>query len=154
MFYLPGGRLEGAGIIDEMKDQRIFGSVLGSSDWAAGVRFPAAAGPGWAVFAPSRFYPGRTNVVTGTFVTDFRATYRRQPGVMAALGYDAGLVILDAFAHAGRGRGALADAIGSVKLLTGTTGRITARKQNLPAEISVLRLKERDFVFEAAVDIE
>ncbi len=154
VFYLPGGRLEAAGIIDEMKTQRVFGSVLGSTHWDAGVRFPASAGPGWAVFAPSRFYAGRTNVVTTAFVKDFRAAYRRHPGVMAALGYDAGLVILDAFAHAGPGRGALADAVGSVKLLTGATGRITVRKRGLAAGITVLRLKERDFVFETAMDIE
>ena len=154
VFYLPGGRLDTAGILEEMKNQRVFGSVLGSTDWDTSVRFPASAGPGWTVFAPSRFHVGRTDVVTATFVSDYRAANARQPDVMAALGYDAGLVIFDAFAHAGRGRGALADAVASVKLLTGATGRITARNHGLAVEISVLRLKDRDFVFETTVDIE
>ena len=154
LFYLPGGRPEAAAIIEEMKQQKVVGSVVGSSDWDTGTRFPSEVGPGWAVFAPCRFHAGRSSLVTAAFVTDFQTEAKVAPGAAAALGYDAGLIILDAFSRARGADGSTVSEIADVKLLAGATGRLAARKWGLAADLTVLRLKGQDFVFETDVVVE
>ena len=87
-------------------------------------------------------------------MTDFRTALKRQPGVAEALGYDAGLVIVDAFTRAGDAHATLAAQVASTRLLTGATGRLDAGKWRLAADVTVLRLKRSDFVFETTLTLD
>jgi len=154
LLYLPGGPGASAGIIEEIKKQGVYGSVFGSADWDVNAEFPAEIGPGAAVFAPARFYAGRSDIVASEFVKAFRKAHNREPGTLDALGYDAGLVIIDALSRAGTKRDTLTGEVAAVKLLAGVTGILTARQTSLASEIAVFRLKGKTFTFDSAAKLE
>lgn len=152
VFYLPGTRAAGGAIVEEMKTQSVFAAVFGSSDWGANAAFPAEVGPGAGVFAPARFAAETTNVVTIDFVKRFGEKTGRTPGSFEALGYDAGLAILDVLSRARKPADVVAEFAG-VKLLSGVTGALAARRWSLATELNVMRLKGRQFEFEATVPL-
>ena len=154
LLYLTGGSVESAAIVEEIKKQGVYGSVLGSSDWDVNSEFPAEVGPGAAVFAPARFYAGRGDIVTSEFVKAFRKANGREPGTLDALGYDAGLLIVDALGRAGTKRDTLTGEIAAVKLLPGATGVLSARQTSFAAELSIFRLKAKTFAFDSAAKLE
>jgi branched-chain amino acid transport system substrate-binding protein len=154
LFYLTGGQVESSGIIAEIKKEGLYGAVLGSADWDVNADSPVEVGPGAAVFACSRFYAGRNDMVTAEFMKTFKQANAREPGALDALGYDAGQVIIDALKRAGTKRDTITGEVAAVKLLTGVTGILTARQSTLATEIGVFRLKGKTFAFDSTVKVE
>ena len=148
VFYLSGSRAESAGIIEEMKKQNVLGAVLGSSDWTDG-EFPADVSPGAGVYAPCRFFAGAGNPAALTFASAVSAESKREPSAYDAMGYDAGLAIIDALTRGGD----FAESVGKVKLLPGVTGKLTARDGSFASQVTILRLKGKAFEFDSVVDI-
>jgi branched-chain amino acid transport system substrate-binding protein len=73
------------------------------------------------------------------FVSKYKAKYGAAPDDMAALGYDSGIILVDAIKRAGTTEGAkLRDAINATKDHDGVTGKISLdehRNANKPAVI-------------------
>jgi len=153
VLYLTGGGAESTAIVQEMKRQGVFGSVFGSTDWDTDARFPVEVGAGAGVYAPCRFHRGRSSMVTIEFVKTFKEATGHDPGALEALGYDAGLVALEAVSRAKERGSVVADEIAGLKLFTGATGRLAARRWSLAGEVVVLRLREGSFVFETSVEV-
>ncbi len=148
VYYLPGGRAEGAAILEEMKTQKVLGAVLGSSEWAGGA-FPTEVSPGSGVYVPARFFAAPGNAAAVAFAGAFAAENKREPTAWDAMGYDAGLVIIDALARGGEP----VEAVSRTKLLPGVTGKLTARDGSVAAQVTILRLKGTAFEFDSAVDV-
>lgn len=81
------------------------------------------------------------------FVKDYRARFKRDPDAMAALGYDAAGVLLDAMKRAGTTESdKLRDAIAATKNYEGVTGTITINEQrNATKSAKVLTIKDGKF---------
>jgi branched-chain amino acid transport system substrate-binding protein len=151
VFYLTGARGESALILEQMKSQKVLGSTLGSSDWTASTdaEFPVEVGAGAAVYAPARFSAEAGGAAAREFASAFKQATQREPGVYEALGYDAGLILVDALLR----EGDLSERVGSIKLLDGATGKLTARPGSLAVRVAVMRLKGQSFAFDSAADI-
>jgi branched-chain amino acid transport system substrate-binding protein len=148
VYYLPGARAESAAILEEMKAQKTFGAVLGSSEWN-GAEFPVEVSAASTVLVPCRFLATSTEGATAEFVRTLKSGYQREPDAYAALGYDAGLVIIDALMRGGN----LAERVGTTKLLPGASGRLTARAWSVAGQVTLLRLKGKSFEFDSVIDI-
>jgi len=152
-FYLTGRRLEVANVLQQLKSMNVTGAVLGSTDWDAPRDFTLEVTPAASIFAPCRFFPERDDMTTRGFVKAFRSATGRDPGVLEALGYDAGLVVIDALKKGGDKPGAAAREIAGLKLLSGVTGQLAATGGSLASEITVLRLVGKKFEYESNVKL-
>jgi len=112
------------------------------------------AGLAAMAFAPTRFYAERTDLTTRGFVKAFKEEYGRDAGVMAALGYDAGVIIIHVLEKAGNDRDAILREMAGVRLLDGATGQLNAAGQRLAADVTVLRRVGQHFEYEATVKVE
>ncbi len=149
VYYLTGARVDSAEILAEMKTQKVLGAILGSVDWDGGT-FPVEVSAGAQVFVPTRFvFASRADSVASDFAMAFKQANARDPGAYDAFGYDAGLVIVDSLLRGG----SLAERVGSVKMLAGATGRLTARPWSVAGQVPVLRLKGTSFEFDSTVEI-
>jgi branched-chain amino acid transport system substrate-binding protein len=105
-----------------------------------GIQQPFAGGDGWespklieiggkaleGSFYSTHYFPADPNPIIQKFVTKYRQQHNRTPDGLAALAYDAALIVADAMKRAGTTDGPkLRDAIASTKDFQGVTGTIT-----------------------------
>jgi branched-chain amino acid transport system substrate-binding protein len=105
-----------------------------------GIQQPFAGGDGWespklieiggkaleGCFYSTHYFPSDPNPIIQKFVTKYRQQHNRTPDGLAALAYDAALIVADAVKRAGTTDGPkLRDAIASTKDFQGVTGTIT-----------------------------
>lgn len=164
VYYLAGARAESAAILEEMKAQKTFGAVLGSSEWTKSPNFvegsgefPVEVSAASTVLVPCRFFAASTEGATAEFVRTLKAGYQREPDAYTAFGYDAGLVIIDALMRGPStglaAGGSLAERVGTTKLLPGASGRLTARTWSVAGQVTLLRLKGTSFEFDSVVEV-
>ncbi|MDI1446286.1 ABC transporter substrate-binding protein [Polyangium sp. 6x1] len=87
------------------------------------------------------------------FVEAYRARYHRDPSSLAALGYDAAALLLDAMKRASADtREAVRDALASTRGFAGVTGTVTMGEDRNPArDVVVARIEGGRFRFEGRV---
>ena len=105
-----------------------------------GIQQPFAGGDGWespklidiggkaleGSFYSTHYFPSDPNPIIQKFVTKYRQQHQRTPDGLAALAYDAALIVVDAIRRAGTTDGPkLRDAIAATKDFQGVTGTIT-----------------------------
>lgn len=105
-----------------------------------GMRMPLAGGDGWespklveiggkaleGSFYSNHYFAGDPAPVVRDFVEKYRERYGQTPDALAALGYDAAMVLADSLKRAGSTDGpAIRDAIASTREFGGVTGSIT-----------------------------
>jgi branched-chain amino acid transport system substrate-binding protein len=105
-----------------------------------GIQQPFAGGDGWespklieiggkaleGSFYSTHYFPSDPNPIIQKFVTKYRQQHQRTPDGLAALAYDAALIVVDAIKRAGTTDGPkLRDAIAATKDFQGVTGTIT-----------------------------
>jgi branched-chain amino acid transport system substrate-binding protein len=105
-----------------------------------GIHQPFAGGDGWespklieiggkaleGSFYSTHYFPSDPNPIIQKFVTKYRQQHNRTPDGLAALAYDAALIVVDAIKRAGTTDGPkLRDAIAATKDFQGVTGTIT-----------------------------
>jgi branched-chain amino acid transport system substrate-binding protein len=79
------------------------------------------------------------NPVVQKFVNDYKAKYNQMPDALAALGYDAARILVDAISRAGSTDGAkIRDAIAATKDFPGVTGMITINKERNAVKSAVV----------------
>jgi branched-chain amino acid transport system substrate-binding protein len=89
------------------------------------------------------------------FLEAYKKAYNQDPDALAALAYDAGLILFEAIKKAGKLDGqAIRDAMASIKDLKAVSGTITIDPQtrNPIKSAVVLKVTEKDFAFEALVN--
>ena len=98
----------------------------------------------------THFSPQDKNPKVQDFVSKYRTKFNAMPDGMAPLGYDAMMILAEAFKTAGGTDGAkVRDALANVKNYDGVTGKITIdEKRNATKSAVVLKVngKQNDYV--------
>jgi branched-chain amino acid transport system substrate-binding protein len=131
--------------------------LIASQAHELGLKVPMLGGDGWdspslvevagdameGNFFSNHFSAEDTSPAVQNFLTRFRARYNEEPDAMAALGYDAAMILADAITRAGTTESAaLRDAIAATSGHPGVTGTITLddqRNANKPAVILTVK---------------
>jgi branched-chain amino acid transport system substrate-binding protein len=154
VIFLPGYYTEAGLILRQAKQMGLNVPFLGGDGWDSPKLFELAGKAAAGNYISSHFAPDDTDPMVQNFVKDYKSTYDSRPGAMAALGYDAILVLADAIARSKTDTPkALSRAINTTKDFTGVTGNITLDKnRNAVKSAVVLRTTEKSFVFKSKVN--
>jgi branched-chain amino acid transport system substrate-binding protein len=128
-----------------------------------GIQQPIFGGDGWesaklieiggkdveGTYFSTHFSPEEETPVIQSFVKKFESKYHEKPDAMAALGYDAAMVLFEAVKRAGSTEGPkVRDAIAATKDHNGITGKITLDAQrNATKAAVILTVKDGKFKF-------
>jgi len=126
-----------------------------------GITVPLMGGDGWdsptltqiggaameGNFFANHFSTEDQSPIIQDFIRQFKARFNRDPDGMAALGYDAAKVLLDAMTRAGSTESAkVRDALAATKDFQGVTGKITIdENRNANKSAVVLTIKDKGF---------
>jgi branched-chain amino acid transport system substrate-binding protein len=153
---VPGYYSEVGTIARQAREVGIKVPLLGGDGWDSPKLVPGAGGPGAALegcFFSNHYFSAELNEeVTQTFLAAFKAKFNVDPDALAALGYDAARLCVDALKRAGSTEGPkLRDAIATTKDFAGVTGRITLdAKRNARKAALILQVRgDRFHVFKS-----
>jgi branched-chain amino acid transport system substrate-binding protein len=121
--FLPGYYSDAGTIIRKAKEAGITAKFLGGDGWDS-EELPKIAGDAInGNYFSNHYAPEEDRPEVKNFVEKFKQEYGKTPDGLAALGYDAALVLFDAMERAPSLEGkALRDAIADTKNFTGVTG--------------------------------
>lgn len=145
--FVPGYYNEVGLIARQSRELGINVPLLGGDGWDSPtltqIGGPAIEGD----YFSNHFSTDDTSPIVQGFVKDYSARFNKQPDAMAALGYDAAGVLLDAMKRAGgTDNQKLRDAIAATKNYQGVTGTITINEQrNATKSAKVLTIKDGKF---------
>lgn len=125
--FLPGYYSEVGLILKQAREMGLDVPFLGGDGWDS-PKLQELAGPKGIKgnFISSHFSPDDVDPRVQKFVKDYMTRFKEKPGAMAALGYDAVLVVADALRRAGSSDPAsLQKALASTVGFEGITGAIT-----------------------------
>jgi len=145
---VPGYYTEMGTIARQAKDVGLNVPLLGGDGWDSPDLIPGA---GTALegsfFADHYFATELKDPATQTFIQAFKAKNGKDPDALAALGYDAGKVLIDAVKRAKTIDGpGIRDAIAATKDFPGVTGKITMdANRNARKSALVFQIKGKEF---------
>jgi len=154
VIFLPGYYQEVGLIIKQARSLGITAPFLGGDGWDSPKLFeiagPAIAGN----FISSHFAPDDKDPKVQAFVKDYEKTYKTKPGAMAALGYDAIGIVVDAINRAKSSKSEdINAAILATKNYPGVTGSITIdENRNSKKAAVVLETTASEFIFKNKVN--
>lgn len=126
VIFLPGYYTEAGLILKQARSMGIDLPFLGGDGWDSPDLQKLAGDAVKGNYISSHFAADDSDKLVQSFVKSYTATYGNKPGAMAALGYDAILVVADALKRAGSTEPkALNAAIAATKGFQGVTGLIT-----------------------------
>ncbi|MCE9573175.1 MAG: ABC transporter substrate-binding protein [Deltaproteobacteria bacterium] len=153
VLFLPGYYSDVAAIAVEARALGVTATFLGTDGWESARLIEL----GGAAVEGARFSTGLAlddpRPETARFVAAYRATYGADPDTLAATGYDAALLLLDALDRSASTDGAdLAAAIASVRGLTGAGGTITIGADREPARpFTIVTVRGGEFHYLATI---
>jgi branched-chain amino acid transport system substrate-binding protein len=138
--FVPGYYSEVALIAREVRGAGFQGRLLGGDGWSSNSLVQRDDDKLVGDFYSEGFAPeGATTPVAQRFVRTYREKYRIEPNGLAALGYDAALVMFDAIRRAGSAEPAqIKTAIAATRGLSGATGVITLNAQRDAVKSAVI----------------
>jgi branched-chain amino acid transport system substrate-binding protein len=155
VIYLSGAGPDSAAVVAAMKDAKLSGVIVGSSDWNAAENPPEALPGKSSVHVPARFNPASSDPAVKEFVAAFKRDLGRDPDALAALGYDAGLVICQALQRATGGQAsAVTKEIAATAAVPGVTGKLTAKNGVIAGTVEVMKVNGRETVFETSIPVQ
>ncbi|MBI1807304.1 MAG: ABC transporter substrate-binding protein [Ignavibacteria bacterium] len=149
---VPGYYTEAALIVKQARDLHITIPFIGGDGWDSAKLLEIGGTAMENTYYSNHYATSDPNPVIQNFVTKYRAAHKETPDALAALGYDAGRIMIDAIQRAGSTDGAkIRDAIAATRSFPGVTGAINidnernARKSAVIIAIQSgqLTLKER-----------
>jgi len=146
--FVPGYYTEVALIAREARSQGYAGRFLGGDGWDSPSLVENDDDRLVGDFLSEGFATeGATSEVAQSFVRNYRARHRSDPNGLAALGYDAAIVLFDAIRRAGTNDPErIRAAVATTRNLEGATGSITLDAQrNAVKSAVILEVRERDF---------
>ena len=154
VIFLPGYYQEVGLIIKQARALGINAPFLGGDGWDSPKLFeiagPAIAGN----YISSHFAPDDKDPKVQAFVKDYEKIYKTKPGAMAALGYDALGIVVDAINRAKSTKSEdINTAILNTKNYPGVTGSITIdENRNSKKAAVVLETTASEFIFKNKVN--
>jgi branched-chain amino acid transport system substrate-binding protein len=142
--FLPGYYSDAGTIIRKAKESGITAKFLGGDGWDS-EELPKIAGAAInGNFFSNHYAPEEDRPEVKNFVASYKKEYGKTPDGLAALGYDAALVLFDAMERAPSLDGkALRDAIAATKNFTGVTGTFSI-DDNRNAQKSAVIVEYKD----------
>lgn len=139
VIFLPGYYTEAATIIRKARESGISTPFLGGDGWDS-EELPRIAGDAInGNYFSNHYAPEEDRPEVRNFVEKYRAEYGKTPDGLAALGYDAALVLFDAMERAKSLSGPdLRDAIAATKNFTGVTGTFSIDEQRNAKKSAVI----------------
>ena len=150
VIFAPGNYTESALIIKQARDLGITAKFIGGDTWDinAFLEVGGAAVEGAIV---STFFANDVpiNKTSEAFLKSFRDEYKKEPPAVAALGYDAYLVVLDAIKRANSAEPEkIREALTQTKDFEGSAGAITINAERNADKAAVFKtVKDGKFVF-------
>jgi branched-chain amino acid transport system substrate-binding protein len=145
--FVPGYYNEVGLIALQARELGISVPLLGGDGWDSPTLLEISGAAMEGNFFASHFSTEDQSPIIQNFIREFKKRFNRDPDAMAALGYDAAKVLLNAMTRANssepaRVRGALA----TTKDFEGVTGKITIdENRNANKSVVVLTIKDRGF---------
>lgn len=133
--FIPVYYTDAAGLAKEAAHLKASSTLLGGDGWESSSFFQLAGDTltDQKIYITSHFSSEDSRATVRNFVALFRQKHGRDPNSLAALAYDAGLVIADALSRTPQlSRSALKEAINSTYQVDGVTGVITLNEKRDP----------------------
>ncbi len=155
VIFAPGNYGESALLIKQARDLGITTPILGGDTWEA-PEFLSIGGDAVEGIVYSTHFTAESPVteVSKTFLDAYKAEYNKDANAVAALGYDAYMVIIDAIEKAGSEDSiAIRDQIEKTKDFIGATGNITLDENGDAVKSAVINeVKDGKFVYLKTVE--
>jgi len=150
VIFAPGNYTESALIIKQARALGMKAQFIGGDTWDFGafldIGGAAVEGAAFSTFFANDVPINKTSEV---FLKAFREEFKKEPSAVAALGYDAYLVIIDAITRAGSAEPQkIRDALAQTKGFEGAAGVITINAERNADKDAVFKtVKDGKFVF-------
>ena len=148
--FLPGYYTEAALVCKQARDLGMNLPLFGGDGWEAPQLISIGGAAVEGTYYSTHYSPENKSPAVSGFVERFRKRWNNEvPDAMAALGYDAAMVLADAIKRAGTTDSAkLRDALAATKNLPGVTGDTTLDAQrNASKAAVVIAVKDGQFKF-------
>ncbi len=124
--FVPGYYTEAALIVKQARELNMNIPLMGGDGWDSSKLLEIGGDALNGTYFSTHYAADDTNYMVRNFVTRYKERYNGVPDAMGALGYDAGLLLLDAIGRAGSTDGtAIRDALANTHNFQGVTGTIT-----------------------------
>lgn len=124
--YIPGYYNDIGLIARQARELGITAKLMGGDGWDSEKLFELGGAAVEGSYFSNHYSPDDPNPRIQKFIADYKAAYGGVPDALAALGYDAALVAVDAMKRAPTlDRASVRDAIAATKHFAGVTGTIT-----------------------------
>ena len=145
--FVPGYYNEVGLIVRQARELGITVPLMGGDGWDSPTLTQIGGAAMEGNFFANHFSTEDQSPIIQDFIRQFKARFNRDPDGMAALGYDAAKVLLDAMTRAGSTESAkVRDALAATKDFQGVTGKITIdENRNANKSAVVLTIKDKGF---------
>lgn len=142
--FVPGYYIEAALIVKQGRELNMNMPFFGGDGWDSAKLLEVGGSSLNDTYYSTHYAVDDTSSLVRNFVAKFRARYDEIPDAMAALGYDAVLILFDAIRRAGSTDGAaVRDALAATKDFVGVTGKITIDKdRNARKPLVIITIKD------------
>jgi len=140
--YIPGYYNDIGLIARQARELGITAKLMGGDGWDSEKLFELGGSAIEGSYFSNHYSPDDPNPRIQKFISDYKAAFGSVPDALAALGYDAAMVAVDAIKRAPSfDRAAIRDAIAQTKNFAGVTGTITLdEKRNATKPAVVLEV--------------
>ncbi|MFN0063126.1 MAG: ABC transporter substrate-binding protein [Myxococcaceae bacterium] len=137
--YVPGYYTDVGNISRQAREVGLVVPLLGADGWDAAKLYELGGGAVEGHYFSTHYSPQDPSPKTQRFIAEYKARFGTIPDAIAALGYDAALVALDAMKRANSlERAAIRDAIAQTRDLSGATGNITLDEERNAVKPAVI----------------
>ncbi len=151
--FVPGYYIEGALIIKQARELNMTMPIVGGDGWDSSKLIEIGGQSLNDTYFSTHYSTDDTSTAVQNFVSKYRTRFNEVPDAMAALGYDAGLLLFDAIRRAGSvDAPAIRNALAATENFSGITGKITiddnrnARKSLVIISVENGKLKYRETI--------
>jgi branched-chain amino acid transport system substrate-binding protein len=151
--FVPGYYIEAALIVKQARELNMTMPMLGGDGWDSSKLLEVGGESLNNTYFSTHYSVDDTSTAVQNFVAKYRSRFQEIPDAMAALGYDAGLILFDAIRRAESVEGpAIRDALAATENFSGVTGKITidqdrnARKSLVIISVADGALKYRETI--------
>jgi len=154
VIFIPGYYTDVANIAVQARSSNVNQTLLGSDGWDSPDLFKIGKKAIQGSYISNHYSPGSTDPRVVKFVADYKKRNKGQtPDALAAVGYDAAGVMIDAIRRAGStDRGKIRDALATTKGFPGVTGTITMDKdRNAQKPLTILQISGNGYKYVTTV---
>lgn len=145
--FIPGYYTEAALIVKQARELNMTMPLLGGDGWDSSKLLEIGGEALNGTYFSTHYAADDTNAIVRNFATRFAAKYNGVPDAMAALGYDAALILFDAIKRAASTDGAaIRDALAATRNFIGVTGRISIDENRNALKSAVIMAIQDDKV--------